>query len=74
MNKYTLISLILFIVAIIVMMFFNKPFLAIGIAAVSFVFIMIIAAKHEKRIDELYKTSQVSMCSEGVIRHVRLHK
>lgn len=74
MKKLVLTALVFIVAALVIMMFFNKPHLALAIGALGFAFILIAAAKHESNIENMYKDSNVLMCSEGVIRHIRLHK
>lgn len=73
MKKYIALAFIFILAALLTMMFFNKPHLSLSLGAFGFIFVFIIAAKHESKIDSMYKNSNVLMCSEGVIRHVKLH-
>lgn len=74
MKKLILAAIVFIIASLVIMMFFNKPHLALAIGVLGFVLILMAAAKHESNIENMYKDSNVLMCSEGVIRHVRLHK
>jgi hypothetical protein len=74
MKKLVVVALIFILAALIIMMFFNKPLLSLAVGGLGFIFIFIAAAKHESNIEDMYRDSNVLMCSEGVIRHIKLHK
>lgn len=74
MKKFIIAGLVIIIVALMIMVFFNKPHLSLAIGAFGFIFFCLAAAKYENSIPDRYKDSNILMCSEGVIRHIKLLK
>lgn len=73
MKKLIITALVLMIISLGLMAFTKNTHLSLCFGMFAMIFVFIAAAKHESKIDKLYK-SDVLMCSEGVIRHVNLIK